>query len=274
IRVGKQKKMLHLYGPRQFRKNLLGWSRDTPTPVRRVALDYRLAYGGCINIPAELSADQEPDTVKHPANPAGCGWLPDSGALKHLAKPARRYIDNWISAQKLLPAPQIEAVAIPITQPYQNCAPEGLSPLARWWSPRVGFQGKYDEAWRNSRAPLLPLDFDTRYYQSAAPEMVAIPHLRGDESVSLIGLLAERGDMQLPGWNIVVAIQHTSGARSVSLPLLDTVRFDLDTRQVVLVWRSHFKRDDPVTEISLAVTKAKITGETIGSSTDTGKSRS
>ncbi|WP_354363111.1 DUF2169 domain-containing protein, partial [Undibacterium sp. GrIS 1.8] len=32
IRVGKQKKMLHLYGPRQFRKNLLGWSRDTPTP--------------------------------------------------------------------------------------------------------------------------------------------------------------------------------------------------------------------------------------------------
>lgn len=273
IRVGTIKKMLHLYGPRQFRKNLLGWSLDKASPVLRVALDYRLAYGGCIAIPADLSADQEPDAVSYPNNPAGCGWLPDSAALKHLAKPARRYVDAWISAQKILPAPQIEAITTPVTHPYQNCAPVGLSPLARWWSPRVAYQGKYDEQWRTTRAPLLPIDFDTRYYQSATPEMVATPHLSGHESVSMIGLLPANTEMCLPGWNIIAAIQHASGTHTVSLPVLDTLRFNLDSRQVVLVWRCHFNRDDPVTEISLAASSAKITGETIGNSTAVARSR-
>jgi hypothetical protein len=264
IRVGPVRKMLHLHGPRQWHKNWLGWKVGAATPVTRVPLDYRLAYGGCIDIPAHLSPDGEPDTLKHDSNPAGCGWLPDSKALKQLAKPARQYVSKWLESQTTLQAPQILAVDSPLSHPEQNTAPQGLGPLARWWAPRVALQGSYDDAWRANRYPLLPNDFDAHYYQSAAPDMVAKPHLAGDEIATLIGLLSTNVHMRLPGWRIIAAVKHTSGEHTVSLPLLDTVRFDLDSQQASLVWRVHFDRSNPIAEISLAATTQEIIHSTNG----------
>lgn len=261
LRVGRVRKVLRLHGPRQFRKGWLGWRLDAGAAVVKVALDYRLAYGGCIDIPAALTPDAQADAVKHAGNPAGCGWLPDEAALKRLSKPARKYVKAWLAAQNILSAPQIEAADAPIKHPHQSIDPQGFGPLPRWWAPRLAYQGRYDDRWRSTRYPLLPLDFDARYYQSAHPDMVATPHLRGDESVTMLGLLPERMEMRLPGWHILAAVKHASGAHSVSLPVLDTVRFDLDRRQASLVWRTHFTRDDPVMELSLAATTGKVTGD-------------
>ncbi len=259
LRVGTVRKMLRLHGPRQFRKSWLGWRLGPATPVASVALDYRLSYGGCIDIPAELTQDGEADAVKHAGNPAGCGWLPNKEMLQHLSKPARRHVDAWIAAQKTLQAPQIEAATVPIKHPHQHVAAQGLGPLARWWMPRVAYQGSYDDEWRQSRYPLLPADFDSRYYQSAHPDLIAIPHLRGDETVSLVGMLPERAEMRLPGWQILAAVRYASGEHSITLPVLDTVRFDLDRRQASLVWRAHFRRDDAAVEISLGATTSPTT---------------
>ncbi len=258
VRVGDKRKTLRLHGPRQFRSGWSGWNIGPAQPVTSVALDYRLAYGGCIDIPAGLASDGQPDTLKYASNPAGCGWLPDAVALKGLSKPVRQFVDLWISNQKTLPAPQIEAVDTPVTAPQQNAIPQGLSPIARWWAPRISYQGNYDDPWQTTRAPLLPTDFDSRYYQSANADMVATPYLVGNESVTLVGLLKERVEMELPGWRIIAAVEHTSGEHTVSLPVLDTVRFDLDHQQVHLVWRVHFARDNPVQEISLAATTQDI----------------
>lgn len=260
LRVGDVRKMLRLRGPRQFNKGWAGWRLGAASQVACVALDYRLAYGGCIDIPAELTPDGEADAVIHAENPAGCGWLPDDAMLKHLSKRARKYVDDWVGAQKSLVAPQIEAALEPIKHPQQQTAAHGLGPVARWWAPRVGYQGKYDEQWRQHRYPRFPAQFSSRYFQNAPPDLIATPHLNGSETVTLMGLLPERVETRLPGWRIICTVRYASGEHSVTLPLLDTVRFDLDRRQVSLVWRANFRRDDPVTEIAMAATTRAIIG--------------
>ena len=64
--------------------------------------------------------------------------------------------------------------------------------------------------------------------------------------------------MQLPGWHLIAVVTRESGESTVSLPLLDTVRFNLDRCQVSLVWRTHFSSEDPVSEIALAATIGPI----------------
>jgi hypothetical protein len=251
-------KTLHLHGPRLWQKGILGWKLGKTTPVSRVPLDYRLAYGGCIDLPAQLSAEGEADAIHYPANPAGMGWLPSSTALNALSKPARQYVNDWIHAQSTLAAPQILAVNSALRSPQDHLEPQGLSPTARWWTPRVNLQGSYDEAWHAKRAPLLPNDFDASYYQYATPDMVAKPHLAGNETAVLVGLLGADTKMRLPGWRIIAAVKQANGEHSVSYPLLDTVRFDLDRQQASLVWRIHFDASRPMAEISLGVTMHEI----------------
>lgn len=258
ISVGQAKKELRLHGPRQFRKDFFGWRLDPSESVARVRLDYRAAFGGCFNVPDSLTADGLPDVIKHPGNPAGCGWLPDPADYKALSKPARRHIAKWIKSLTVLAAPQIEAASEPIEHPRRKVAAQGMGAIARWWEPRLGYQGCLDERWRTKRYPQLPENFDSRFYQSAHPDLIVSPHLGGDENVILTGLLPQRQEMRLPGWRLIAVVKRVSGEHSVSLPLLDTVRFDLDAGQASIVWRTHFNCDDPVTEIMLAATTAVI----------------
>ena len=260
VRVGQIKKTIRLHGPRQFRRTLLGWSLGQAQPVTSVMLDYRLAYGGGLAIPPSLCESGVAEAVKHDGNPAGCGWLPSRSHYKHLPYRARAYVRHWIGKQLTIPAPQIEDASHPIDDPFGAGGAPGLGALARWWAPRVKLQGRYDDRWRRERFPLLPENFDSSYFQSAPSDQVAIPHLLGNESVTLYGLLPDRCDMHLPGWRVVVVATRASGASSVHVSLLDTVRFDLATRQAVLVWRAHFTQgDDPVVDVVLAATAAELT---------------
>ena len=110
--------------------------------------------------------------------------------------------------------------------------------------PRVALQGNYDDTWRKTRYPLLPKDFDARFFQCAAPDLIATPHLLGDETVTLISLLPERRDMRLPEWKVLVAATLASGKVTIMPLSLETLRFDLQTQQASLVWRTHFRYDD------------------------------
>ena len=260
IRVGGLKKLLRLHGPRQFRKRVFGWRVGPASPVESVCLDYRLAYGGCIDVGAQFTGDGEPGTIRHCANPAGIGWLPKPADYKHLGRAGRAFVARWVAGQKVLDAPQIEAALDPVTHPFQHVAPQGLGAIARWCTPRVNYQGEYDARWRATRYPLLPENFDARYFQNAPADQVATPHLRGDESVTMTGLLEERTDMALPGWMPIVVARLASGSDVVSVPLLDTLRFDLDRRLVSIVWRTHFEYDDPVVDIAIASTRSRVGG--------------
>lgn len=261
IRVGNIEKALRLHGPREFKYSAVGWTVGATTPVTSVPLDYRLAFGGCIDVPAELTKDGEPDWVRLTSNPAGSGWLPRPETFSKLTKGARSHVEKWIQAQKVLAAPQIEDAFIPVRTPYSNAAPAGMTAIARWWAPRVGLQGKFDDEWRRVRYPLLPKDFNARYFQCASAGLVASPRLAGDETVTMVGLLPQRREMQLPCWEIIVGVIRASGDVSIYLALLDTVRFDLSTHQASIIWRIPFGYDDPVVDVAIGSMLKKPFGE-------------
>lgn len=257
LTVGPISKVVKLSGPRQFRHSLLGWRLTHPRLVDHVRLDDRLAYGGCFDLPAPHAPDAP---CCFPENPAGCGWLPARDELKALDKKNRKALKAQLAARRDWPVPQIEA-------PFNNQRKPGsgqytnLTTRPRWSASRLARQGTFDEAWEKTRCPRLPTDFDTSFYQAAPADQVAQPWLVGDEVLTLEGLLPEaRNTMRLPGWTVLLAAQAASGEHFVVQPVLDTLRIDLDKRQLVLLWRTHFRQDDPVIRLAMAVTDRPLTG--------------
>ena len=79
-------------------------------------------------------------------------------------------------------------------------APCGFGFTSPNWQPRAGFAGTYDEQWNKTRKPMLPLDFDRRFFNAAAPGLVAPGYLRGDEDVVVLNATSvPRLAFRLPG---------------------------------------------------------------------------
>nr|WP_263405656.1 DUF2169 domain-containing protein [Chitinimonas arctica] len=125
--------------------------------------------------------------------------------------------------------------------------------MARWWRPRTDYIAAHASHGGHSIGGI-----DAHFFQCAHPDLIASPFLRGDEHIVLQGLLPERTEMRLPGWQVVVVIETDGNISKVCLPSLDTVRIELDSRRLTLVWRAHFDRHDPVRELSIGLTKLAI----------------
>src|SRR5690606_1552503 len=85
-------------------------------------------------------------------------------------------------------APQIEGLNHPVTTPGEEMEPAGLAPVSPFWEQRAGLAGTYDGAWLEKRHPLLPKDFDFRFWQAAPKGLVAEPWLEGNETYVLANL--------------------------------------------------------------------------------------
>ena len=109
------------------------------------------------------------------------------------------------------------------------------------WSPRSALAGTYDAAWEADRAPLLPVDFDRRFFNAAAPGLVAPAYLRGDEPVLVRGATKEgTASFSLPGVPPPrVRLEPRQGPDVEIAAVLDTVVVDADARRVHLHWRGH-----------------------------------
>ena len=89
--------------------------------------------------------------------------------------------------------------------------------------------------------PLLPADFDRRFFSAGAPGLVADGYLKGGEEVALTGVSTTGAlTFSLP---VVRAPKCRLGLRrapdaSVSMEL-DTVIVDADSLRVYLLWRGH-----------------------------------
>lgn len=256
IAIANVQKVIQLCGPRQFELGIWNWRLTDSEPVSAVALDYRHAFGGRFRTLA--SDGNEPQWICKPDNPAGCGWLPSREHRRRLSKSSRCHVEDALNALRRMPAPQLEDPRSPIQHPEQDLPTQGFGPMARWCEPRASLQGTRDAQWREHRYPALPSDFDPRFYQSAHPDLICAEHLRGDEVLTLAGLLPEgRVHLPLPAVKPFVVAVRDDLSSELSLPVLDTVCVDLDRREVALTWRTSFTRTSPVRHAVLGVEAAR-----------------
>jgi hypothetical protein len=210
LRVGGARKLVRVLGPRVWTRNGRTLRPSQPGRITTVPLVWERAFGGA----DELGREER--------NPVGIGFV-SAGATGDL------------DGQAL---PQLEDPAEPLQHPGERPRPVGFGFVSRAWSPRTALAGTYDATWRADRAPLLPLDFDDRYYLGA-PSGLSVPKLEGGEPLSVRGVVPGAGTLELlvPRRAIEVRIE-TGAVVTPHRSRLDTVVIEPELQRVLLTYRA------------------------------------
>jgi hypothetical protein len=219
VQIGAVRATARVFGDREWQSALGATRMSRPAAFERIPLGYERAAGGADTSPAD-----ERDHGLDPRNPVGVGFR---------ARRSRRPVD----AARL---PNFEDPAALVRTPQDAPPPAAVGFVAPGWAPRVAWAGTYDAAWSTARKPLLPSDFDARFFNAAPPALTAPGFLRGDEhgaalGVSPYGLLRFTLPRALPA---VEVTGKTTGRTAVPVNL-DRVLVDGDggaQGEVVLVW--------------------------------------
>ncbi|MGD2151792.1 MAG: DUF2169 domain-containing protein [Gemmatimonadales bacterium] len=212
LRVGKLSKALRVLGDRRWEAGPVGLRIGEPEPFQRMPIVYERAFGG--------SDDVSEQNGFEPRNPIGTGF---ATAPEHLIG---------------RPLPNVEEPGELITSWKQRPRPAGFGPIAPHWSPRRELAGTYDERWERERLPLMPVDFDDRFY-CCAPEDQQVPgFLRGGEPVELHNLTAG-GLLRFPLPRVYLAFATRFGRQVVGhSAALHTVIVEPDHPRVIMVWHT------------------------------------
>lgn len=142
--------------------------------------------------------------------------------------------------------PRLEPTPLDARSSYRRePEPVAFGPIPADWPFRRAKVGTYSKHWKATRWPWLPLDFDWSHFNATAPDQWFDGYLQGDEMVVLRNMHRARStyETRLPGVRARVFLEQVTDPRrdEVSfreVPLdLDTVWIDMETEQLVLVWR-------------------------------------
>ncbi len=219
IRVGPVRKVVTVLGDRYLVRRLGQVHRTAPEPFEKIPLIYERAFGGWDT--------RDPNSkVPHfePRNPVGTGFRHGS-----------------IFSDDQLRLPNVEDVLHPYQSYSDTPTPAGFGFIPPHWQPRAAFAGTFDAEWDRERKPLLPRDFDRRFFNAASPGLIAPGYLKGDEQVVVLGASREgRVSFHLPGVPAPVCRVELRGRNRVELQTaLDTVIIDMDEELLILIWRAH-----------------------------------
>jgi len=147
--------------------------------------------------------------------------------------------------------PNVEYPRDQVQRLGQRVRPAGLGVVARNVQPRVGFVGTYNEAWQRERWPLLPLDFDPRFHQSA-PDDQWLDALVGGEAIVCENLVpegrwaAEVPRLDVPVWLFFADRSEQAELRVDTLELLPTRRELVLTARLAIPTRRDQRRLDEI----------------------------
>jgi hypothetical protein len=218
-------------GPVTKRATVFGdrvWSlggASAPQPYSRIPLCYSRAYGG-----ADLAGDPDAPTDWYLPNPAGTGYTSRAAALE---------------GKRL---PNLEDPSDLFRSPSQRPRPVSFGAIAPHWAQRRKHGGTYDTAWEKTRLPLLPLDFDSRFYQQAPEDQQVNGFLRGGEAVRLNGVHPD-GPLEflLPRRSLAFETAFDDLTEVMHRANLHTVVFEPDIPAVSMVWHTSLECHPRVT---------------------------
>jgi hypothetical protein len=244
LRVGALRQTARVVGDRYWVKSLSIISISSPQPFERIPLIYERAFGGWDR--------SHPVPDKHtfePRNPVGTGFRSKHGKFEDGIR-----------------LPNLEDPRDPVRDYGQAVAPIGFGFTSADWQPRAKFAGTYDEPWMTDRMPLLPRDFDRRFFNAASPGLIAPGYLRGDEPVSIENASSRRTiSFNLPGVPPPECRVQLIGRRDALVTTnLDTVIVNTDEDLLILIWRGYLPvRNGPHDIVSMQI-KAEGVSAQIG----------
>ncbi|MEZ6138543.1 MAG: DUF2169 domain-containing protein [Pirellulaceae bacterium] len=219
VRVGDAvDKTVRVFGDRTWIRRLGMIEKSHPAVIDQpIPLIYERAFGGWD------AAEPDPMTSRfEPRNPVGVGF-------------------KRMEFEDGLPLPNLEDPRRPLNMYGDTPPPAGFGFISPHWQPRAALAGTYDKRWQETRAPLLPKDFDERFFNAASPGMITKEYLRGDEAVLIENATPSgRLSFQLPGVPPPKVRVQLRGLPDVLLQTnLDTVIINTDEMLLLLLWRAH-----------------------------------
>ena len=136
--------------------------------------------------------------------------------------------------------PNIEYPEEPISAWDDRPPPAGFGVIGSHWQPRAALPAPMTIRGSKARQPLLPDDFDDRFFQCAPADQQAPAFLRGGEPVVLKNLTPS-GDLRflLPAIEIALETRFMDGERRQhESPPLHTIILEPDFPRVSMVWHS------------------------------------
>lgn len=220
--AGPLERWLRVFGDRTWQRG----RPSAPRPFRSLPLLWERAFGG---------ADPEDPTATEPRNPVGVG----------LAGPRSRALDGR-------PLPNLEDPHQPLQAPGERPEPAGVGFVSRAWPVRARLAGTLDAAYRRDRAPLLPLDFDPRYFQAAPRGWTSRRPFVGGERIYAGSVLpgGRAFDAALPALSLAATVT-VRGARDERALAVDTIVVEPAVGRVEVTARASFPVPKSLLEVEL-----------------------
>jgi len=219
LQVGPLKKTVKVIGDRVWGKVLGKTMMTNPLPFEKIPLIYERAFGGW-----DRSHDDPAQHTFEPRNPVGTGFRSKKGKFEEGIR-----------------LPNLEDPKHPLKSYGDTPPPAGFGFISPNWQPRASFAGTYGEKWMKERMPLLPTDFDRRFFNAASPGLIAQGYLKGNEPVLIENASANgRLMFNLPGVPPPkIHVELRGGVHHDLTTNLDTVIINTDENLLFLIWRTH-----------------------------------
>ena len=227
LKVGNIKKKLRVSGKRYWDKAFGVWYISDPEPFDKFPIRYEHAFGGLV-----INEDHQLIDF-YDQNPVGTGYEASTNKAK------RKY--------SLLP--NIEDPGCLISGPSDQPFPAGFGFIAPNWKTRKKYSGTFDDHWKKNRFPLLPHDFNRKFFNSAHPDLVSPQYLKGGELVELLNLTPTgKCQFSLPDITPEVTIKIKNNQDQSNMNM-DTLIINTDENLLFMIWRKSFSINNKINQI-------------------------